>query len=276
VGIVFQIPFCIVDYQGIAWPISAYSLDFNGTYLGIFWRFSSDQRDIFMKFIIPGTPIAKERPRHLCTRERRPYVFDPQKPEMKRISDIIAHQFSLMLENEYGEIDLNPPETVCNKSIDVSLVFIFTPPQSLNSGARNALLWGMGQYNQKPDLDNLEKFYLDCATQARIWHDDAQVACLNSKKIYGEFARTEMTVMAKRDFDIGKIDMKALSVFSPMELYRLADDAKYICSVTLEDMIDVSDLHHSAAALIVFANKYADKLMKVKKIAAKRDHDAAS
>jgi Holliday junction resolvase RusA-like endonuclease len=228
-----------------------------------------------MKFIIPGTPVAKDRPRHLCTKERRPYIFDVQKPAMKGISDTIAQQFTLALENKNPQIALKASEIASSRAFDVTLVFLFTPTRSLNSGARNALLWGIGEYNQKPDLDNLEKLYLDCATQAGIWADDAQVVCLNSKKIYAENASTIMTVMAKKDFTIQKVYMQVLSVFSPKELYQLSDDARYLCATTLEDMIDVSELHHCAAAVIAFANKYADRLMKIKKIAAKGDNENA-
>lgn len=230
-----------------------------------------------MNIIIPGPPVARERMRHGCTRQRKPYLYDLQKQEMIDITEVISRQFSQALESKNNQIALKASEIASAESFSVSLVFIFTIPRSCSLGARNAILWGMTPYNQKPDNDNLEKTYLDCATRAGIWQDDAQVACLNSKKIYGESARTEMSIVANRKFLDRNVYMKALCVFSPNEMCQLLTDAKALSSLTVDFFTDSTFYSktndYQSAALIAFANKYADKLMKVKRIAAKATDD---
>lgn len=111
---------------------------------------------------------------------------------------------------------------------------------------------------------------------ANIWSDDAQVVSLNSKKIYGENARTEMTILAKKDFTIGNIHMKVLCLFSPAELDQFMADARYLSMRESINGRTPEETTYCAAALISFSNKYADKIMKVKKLAAKGDDDEAA
>jgi Holliday junction resolvase RusA-like endonuclease len=225
-----------------------------------------------MKIIIPDTPISKNRHKCGCTRDRRPFVYDPQiKAEMNDIRDYISRSFLEAIESKNQQIALEASEIASAQYFDVSLVFIFSPPLSLTVGLRNALLWGFHQYNQKPDLDNLEKFYLDCATGS-VWDDDCKIVSLNSKKIYGENARTEMTVMAKKDFTMGDMHMKVLSLFSPSEMLQLLKDAHCLSEQKDWPIFDPPSGGQGlwfAQSVISFSNKYADKLMKVKKIAAK-------
>ncbi len=224
-----------------------------------------------MKIVIPGQPMSKERARHLCTRDRRPYIFDPQKKDMVPIAEMIGKQYREAIESEKYEIAIEASEIASSSNFQVTLVFIFTPSKSLPAGYRNALLWGFENNNHKPDLDNMEKLYLDCATMAKIWADDAQVISLNSKKIYAENARTEMTIVAKKDFTMQKVHMKVLCLFSPAELNQFMADARYLSTRDKLDNTHLEETTYCAAALISFSNKYADKLVKVKKIASKGD-----
>jgi Holliday junction resolvase RusA-like endonuclease len=59
--------------------------------------------------------------------------------------------------------------------LSVRLTFHMPRPKS-----RKGDVW----HTSRPDADNLAKAVLDALGDARIWCDDAQVACLSAKKFY--------------------------------------------------------------------------------------------
>jgi len=125
-----------------------------------------------MKYVIPGNPIALSRPR-FGTRK----VYDSQKNE-KLIT-------SISLRNQHGD---NPLETGC---VLLNVTF-YMPVAPSRAKFRDSL---MGTYHYyTPDISNLIKYVEDCANGI-IFKDDSQIVIVLAKKIYGDPARTEFSVV---------------------------------------------------------------------------------
>lgn len=67
--------------------------------------------------------------------------------------------------------------------IKISLVYIFPRPQRLK---RKKDPPGLLPHVSKPDIDNIDKFYLDCLTGI-AFADDNQIFQIESKKLYCSF-----------------------------------------------------------------------------------------
>lgn len=227
-----------------------------------------------MKITIKGPPVAKNRHKCGCAGSR-PFAYDPQiKSEMNPVREEMLKAWN---EAFYGS-DIEKSKEASNltkvESFIVKCTFVFPIPRSLNASQKNAKIWGFSNHNIKPDLDNLEKFYLDCATGI-IWMDDAQVISLKSSKQYGENPYTEIEILPMQELKLHPTVEEVLKVFGPTTLKEFLRDAK-ACSTILPEKIDEllttadqedkkSFLTASACILIEFANKYATELKKIQK-----------
>ena len=132
-----------------------------------------------MKILIPGPPIALNRPRFSTINKR---VYNSQKAEMNATSFIIKSQ--------YHGPQLTGP-------LSISIIFFMPIPKSLSKKKQQQLA---GTYHYKrPDIDNLEKYLLDCiAFSGSVFIDDSQIAMIKSCKIYSFNSRTEFTIRSLR------------------------------------------------------------------------------
>ncbi len=212
--------------------------------------------------IIEGKPIAKTRPRFTNHGRYFPNIYDLQKDIKRKISDKIFNY----VEDKYDGIDF--PKIA--SSYKIHLRFYFQPPSSLSFKERNALLWNIKPFNSKPDLDNIEKFYLDCATGI-LWQDDRQVVALSSEKYYEEFERTEMTLTPIPDMKLKQEDINPLLKFSPSEMFEFLNDIK----VLYTDPKVVKNLERDdfeiwiskfSGDLKEFSEKYSKKLKEISKM----------
>jgi len=115
-----------------------------------------------IKLVLNGKPISKAR--HRDSKGRK---YDPRAEEKETVR-------WLMKSKSAGLKLIEGP-------ISVEFEFIFKRPKSSKRE----------HHTVKPDLDNLEKFYMDCANGI-IWRDDCEVIRKSGYKRYGE---TEMTIM---------------------------------------------------------------------------------
>lgn len=75
--------------------------------------------------------------------------------------------------------------------LHVDMLFAYPWPKAISKRAREA---PDGFWRQsRPDIDNLVKLVCD-ALNAIVWGDDAQIVCLNVKKIYDDIPRVELIV----------------------------------------------------------------------------------
>ena len=120
-----------------------------------------------MKIVIPGTPIAKHRPR-FARRGKFVTTYSDQ-------------------ETEEGKALLMAKEQITNKfegPIRVDMMFLFHRPRSHLGTGRNAELLkesAPDACTNSKDLDNLVKFYLDILNDI-AFNDDRQVVKILARK----------------------------------------------------------------------------------------------
>jgi Holliday junction resolvase RusA-like endonuclease len=136
-----------------------------------------------MKIIIPGTPIAKHRPRFNRKTGR---VYDDQGQEKNQTFLRVREQIG-------GTTPITGP-------VHVDSTFFMPRAKNHFGTGRNSgkLKPSAPEYHTiKPDTDNLNKFYWDILNKY-VWLDDSQVVSESSVKKYcapGEQPRTEIEVM---------------------------------------------------------------------------------
>ena len=131
-----------------------------------------------MKFEIeiPGTPIAKGRP--------RVGKFGTYTP--KKTADFESY-VEYCWAAEYGNI--KPSE----KPLNASIVFRMPIPKSTSKKNRAGMVNGDIRHTKKPDLDNMAKTVLD-ALNGLAYIDDSQIYSLTLFKTYSEQPGTHLII----------------------------------------------------------------------------------
>lgn len=130
-------------------------------------------------FTIPGTPVAKGRPR-FARRGKKIVTYTPAKTE--NYEDAV----------KLYAIQAMRGRPVITRPVAVSIGLFFEPPISWPKGKREGALNGVW-YPTSSDLDNSAKALLD-ACNAVVWIDDKQVVELNVRKRYSTVARAMVEV----------------------------------------------------------------------------------
>jgi Holliday junction resolvase RusA-like endonuclease len=163
----------------------------------------------------------------------------------------------------YKQIGLITPRILDYDSYTVTFVFTFY--RASISVYRDG--WGFGRpHTQKPDIDNLVKFYLDCGNGI-LWYDDSKIDKVTAIKTFGNENRTEMLIMAKKDQDLSPEVKKVLKAFSVDDVRDLGHMAKELLDFVGENCEYSSDsqINMISAALHGIADRFAEPLMKIKK-----------
>ena len=128
--------------------------------------------------IVPGTPIAKKRPRFF---RRGNFVgtYDPQHTEEGRFLLLVREQFK---------------QAPLTGSLRLSCGFYMPIPQSTSKKKRLAMLNEEIRPAKKPDMSNLIKFVEDCLNEI-VWIDDNQIVSYGAmEKFYSEDPRTHIEI----------------------------------------------------------------------------------
>lgn len=184
-----------------------------------------------MLVTILGEPIAQQRHR-TCRRGGHVMQYDPLAEE-KRKKKAVLSLTKFEVANKY----------------EVSFKFYFEVPKSATKSNKNEKLWGIEKENINKDLDNLEKFYLDCMSGI-AFTDDKQVVKLSSEKFYSLCPRTEIEIKAKpmAESEVKKI----LSLVSPYDFNELAK----IC-------FDIYALREELSTVLVSEKEKQEKVAKI-------------
>lgn len=133
-----------------------------------------------IKFIVPGKPQGKARPRF---RKIGNYVstYNPkQTTEYENLVKLLAiEQCKDKLNKEYTGL------------VKMSIKAYFKPNKSISKKQYNLLIGT--EYLKKPDSDNIAKIICD-SLNGVAYKDDSQVAYLEIKKYYAEEARVEVII----------------------------------------------------------------------------------
>jgi hypothetical protein len=222
-----------------------------------------------IKIIIPGTPIPKARPRFTVMKGQKgkffPKVYSSQGKEVEQVKKCMLDQLADILEVGDKRYSIKMNRILMGRAVSVRLSFFFT--------SKTASYWNDTYHTLKPDLDNLEKFYLDCANGI-LFYDDKQVVEMCSKKKFSKVARTEIEIMQKDPEKVHKKSSQILKIIEADALSELVNDADEI-KKTLEFILEEGKYHEDlkgpllnqlACNLGKFAVKYTPFLAKIGKI----------
>jgi Holliday junction resolvase RusA-like endonuclease len=131
---------------------------------------------------IPGHPLALARPRFFRKGENVG-VYDSQKREKEQVQWQMKAQFR------------NDP---FDFPMVIDLTFFMPIPKTTPKGKKKQMICGILHHVKKPDIDNLQKFVLDCMNNI-VFKDDSQIIELNSKKIYAENPGTLIVIKSCSD-----------------------------------------------------------------------------
>ena len=127
-------------------------------------------------FVVPGKPHAKQRAR-ILRRRGIPMAITPDET-------VKAEQFIRLTAATHFPAPFSGP-------VHVDITAVFSPPASW-SGAKVTRTLGH-PHCQRPDLDNCVKSATD-ALNGIAYADDGQVAEISCRKVWGDVARTIITV----------------------------------------------------------------------------------
>jgi Holliday junction resolvase RusA-like endonuclease len=122
---------------------------------------------------VDGEPISWNRPGIIRTKTKT-VVYDTQKDLKKKIQ--------WQMRSQYREEPLTVP-------IIVDLTFKMPIPKQTSAKMRRLMLMGMYHHYKRPDIDNLQKFYLDCMNEL-VFADDAQISEIRARKVYANIPGT--------------------------------------------------------------------------------------
>lgn len=123
-------------------------------------------------FVIPGDPVAKGRPR-VSTAGGFARAFTPKRTRV--YESIVRDAAVRAVADAGGAWPLAGP-------VRVELLAVFRRPGRL---FRRKDPDGVVLHDRRPDLDNVIKAVLDGMDGAGVWQDDAQVAEVTARKVYG-------------------------------------------------------------------------------------------
>jgi len=131
-----------------------------------------------VKFIVPGKPVGKQRPRFSRT-YTGVRTYTPQKTQ----------EYENLVRISYRAVS----KEKLKGAISATIYGYFEPPKSISKKQREQMLKGNISYIKKIDSDNLAKSILD-ALNGVAYDDDSQVCLLIVQKLYGEKARVEVVL----------------------------------------------------------------------------------
>ena len=131
-----------------------------------------------VKFIVPGKPVGKQRPRFSRT-YTGVRTYTPQKTQ----------EYENLVRISYRAVS----KEKLKGAISATIYGYFEPPKSKSKKQREQMLKGDISYIKKIDSDNLAKSILD-ALNGVAYDDDSQVCLLVVQKLYGEKARVEVVL----------------------------------------------------------------------------------
>jgi len=230
-----------------------------------------------VKITIFGDPISKMRPR-FARRGKYVSTFDPQEEQKLTIKELLKQHFKECLESNDVKIATEAKRFASTPFFECELSFHIKAPESWSSALKNEKIWGITKCDNKCDLDNYEKFYLDCMNKI-IFNDDKQIVILKSSKHYSLDPRVEINISSISSSDITEEAKGVLRVLGPSEVRELFelcyelhclikdardDDVNPNCDLSFYEAYNEIQLSKTAIILSELADKYAVPLKKIK------------
>jgi len=221
-----------------------------------------------------GDPIPKARHRYFI-RHGAICSYDPQEEAKNATRHLLAAKFRDQLNHEDRKISIEASNLTRSNVFKVDLYFGLPIPKSATQSERSLLLW-IGEANTKPDVDNLAKFYLDCANGI-LWPDDKQVVSLTVKKSFTDKPKTVIKIEGTRIMTLHSSIEGILKIMDPAEFLEFTIDVlnayEDFCKDFTPDKIrdgiptDADRQEYATRAALLLsrlADTHADKLKKIK------------
>lgn len=206
-----------------------------------------------MRITIAGEPIAKERHRYYI-RGGKLTSYNPQSHAADYVKNLFQAEFQLAINSPHKQIALEASHLSRSNTFNIDL-YAYSSPGIKDKREANLRLWQILPMTQKPDVDNIAKFYLDCANGI-LFPDDKQIIALKCYKLYSNIPRITIDI-TPIDPMVAPDVQKILSCISPDEFDSLIADA-----IALKTQVTLFD---KALNLQDFAIKYGDTLKKIQK-----------
>lgn len=230
-----------------------------------------------MRIELPGIPIEWKRPEQRSVRGKT-WRFDGQKDLKLGIRRSMLYQVSVMLAIPDSKEAREAHTLPLAKDLHVSIAFYFPPNKSDSRPLKNAKKWGLVSHSEKPDWDNLAKFYMDCGNGI-LWPDDKAISSAVVKKKFSENPRTIIEIMPKENLNMDPNARKILEIIGPEKLIQLGKDIQKFDYLTRQTVLENSDegdgvdkprwQSRTALLLAEFAYEYGPLFMQINKVGSR-------
>jgi Holliday junction resolvase RusA-like endonuclease len=207
-----------------------------------------------MRIVIPGDPIAKARHR-LTTQGGFARQYDPQEKEKKAFSQkLLVH------------MNYRPP---FKGPVRLDLIFHLDALYASSKSVTNLRQWQiLSAHESRRDLDNMQKFVMDCGNGI-LWPDDRCIVEISARKVYSKNPCTIINIETLSEGNMTAVEENVYKVFSVDDIndfqagiWDLYNNLpKYYFS---DNSLSQDELARTARSMIEFSNKWADKLKKIK------------
>lgn len=136
-----------------------------------------------------GIPVPQIRPR-FARRGDYVHTYDPQ--------DSLKKQFQWQIKSQYRDEPLKMP-------LAMDIVFFMPIPKATSGIKKRQMLVGALHHDKRPDVDNLQKFILDCLNDIVI-KDDSQIADIRARKVYSDKPGTSIRIRALTEQNFGVLN----------------------------------------------------------------------
>lgn len=201
-------------------------------------------------------------------------TYDPQHDKKNEVKLRFKLALNKAFNNEDKKTVMEASNLASDEAKEVRVIFYLPIPDSTPKPQKNLNLWGLVNHTKKPDIDNLEKFILDCANDI-LFPDDSMIVSLKSTKHYSNNPRTEIEVMSLKQKHYGHNVELVLKTFSPDELKEFLDYVQNFTRFFPEEVdgylaeddgaVKRDWLSSLCATMIIFSCKYSDQLKKIEK-----------
>lgn len=137
-----------------------------------------------VKFIVPGEPKGKQRPR-VVNRGKFSTAYTPKQTVI--YENLVKYSY----QEQVGMVQLEPP-------IAASIIGYFPIPKSVSKKKHALMADGWVLHTHKVDADNLAKIILDSLNKI-AYQDDAGVSALRVVKKYSDNPRVEVELEEIRE-----------------------------------------------------------------------------
>ena len=132
-----------------------------------------------VSFTVIGEPKGKQRPRVVHTGGRT-MTYTPGQTVM--YENLVRYSYM----EQVGRVKLKAP-------VKADITAVFPIPKSVSKKQRERMTAGEVLHTKKADSDNIAKAILDSVNKI-AYDDDAGVAVLTVRKVYGETPRVDVTL----------------------------------------------------------------------------------